>query len=164
MSRKKDEQEKASNDNIQRYFGLSFSVVQLTSKRVQLLKQHLSTTVSLHSRICFNTHPVNWETLTSERSGWRQGVHHGLSQLEGHLSSRPRQRRSPKTSKIRELDRGQTVFVLSVEGIVTLELAFSATLDAVPRPLFRACCHSLLRLKDAYIRTMKIAKLRKSHC
>ena len=65
------------------------------------------------------------------------------------LSSRPRQRGSPKTSKIRELDRGQIVFVFNVEGIVTLELAFSATLDAVPRPLFRAHYHSLSRLKDA---------------
>ena len=49
-----------------------------------------------------------------------------------------------------ELDRGQIGFVFSVEGVVTLELAFSATLDAVPRPLFSAHYHSLLRLKDAY--------------
>ena len=52
--------------------------------------------------------------------------------LKRPLSSRPRQRGSPKTSKIRELDRGQIVFVFSVEVIVTLELASSATLDAVP--------------------------------
>ena len=58
--------------------------------------------------------------------------------LKRHLSSRPRPRGSPKTSKIRELDRGQIVFVFSVEGIATLKLAFSATLDAVPRALFRA--------------------------
>ena len=32
----------------------------------------------------------------------------------------------------RELDLGQIVFVFSVEEIVTLELAFSATLDALP--------------------------------
>ena len=59
------------------------------------------------------------------------------------------QHNSPEASKIRELDMGQIVFVLSVERMVTLELAFSATLDAVPRPLFRARHHSLSRLKDA---------------
>ena len=41
-------------------------------------------------------------------------------------------------------------FFFTVEGMVTLELAFSATWDAVPNPLFRARYHSLLRLKDAY--------------
>ena len=70
--------------------------------------------------------------------------------LKRPLSSRPRQRDSPEPRKIRKLDRGQIVFVFSVEGIVTLELASSATLDAVPRPLFRAHYHSLSRMKDAY--------------
>ena len=51
--------------------------------------------------------------------------------LKRPLSSRPRQRGSPKISKIRELKRGQIVFVFSVEGIVTLKLAFSATLDTI---------------------------------
>ena len=69
--------------------------------------------------------------------------------LKRPLSSRPRQRGSPETGQIRELDRGQTVFVFSVEGIVTLELAFSATLYAVPRLVLRAHHHSLLRWKDA---------------
>ena len=69
--------------------------------------------------------------------------------LKRPLSSRLRQRGNSETSKIRELDRGQIVFVFSVEGIVTLELAFSAILNAVPNPLFRACYHCLLRLKDA---------------
>ena len=68
--------------------------------------------------------------------------------LKRPLSSRPRQRGSPETSK--KLDRGQIVFVFSVEGIVTLKWAFSATLDDVPGPLFRAHYHSLLRLNDAY--------------
>ena len=77
-------------------------------------------------------------------------MHHDLSHFEENLFSRPRQRGRPKTSKIRELDRGQIAFVFSVEEIVTLILAFSATLDAVPRPLFRACYHSLSRLMDAY--------------
>ena len=70
--------------------------------------------------------------------------------LRRHLFSRPRQGGSPKTNKIRELDRGWIVFVLIVEEIVTLKLAFSATLDVVPRSLFRARYHNLLRLKDAY--------------
>ena len=70
--------------------------------------------------------------------------------LKRPLSNRPRQRGSPETSKTRELDRGQTVSVFSVEGMVTLELAFSATRDAVPSPLYRARYHSLSRLKDAY--------------
>ena len=70
--------------------------------------------------------------------------------LKRHLFSRPKRRGSHETSKIRELDRGQIVFVLCVEGIVTLKLAASATLDAVPRPLFRAHYHILLRLKDTY--------------
>ena len=70
--------------------------------------------------------------------------------LKRHLFSRPKQRGIPEASKIRELDRGQIVFVFSVEGIATLQLAFSATLDAVPGPPYRACYHSLSRLKDAY--------------
>ena len=69
--------------------------------------------------------------------------------LKRHLFSRSSQRDSCETNKIRELDRGQIVFVFSVEGIVTLELAFSATLDAVPSPPYRARYHDLLRLKDA---------------
>ena len=52
--------------------------------------------------------------------------------LKRHLFRRPRQRGSPETSKIRELDRGQIVFVFSVEEIVTFELAFSVTVDTVP--------------------------------
>ena len=58
--------------------------------------------------------------------------------LKRHLFNRLRQRGSPETSKTRELEMGQIIFVLSVEGIVTLKLAFLATLDVVPRPLFRA--------------------------
>ena len=69
--------------------------------------------------------------------------------LKRHLSSTQRQRGSPETSKIRNLDRGQIIFVFSVQVIVTLEVAFSATLDAVPSPLFRAHYHSLSRLNDA---------------
>ena len=65
--------------------------------------------------------------------------------LKRHLFSRPRQRGSPES---RELDRGQIVFVFGVEGIVTLKLASSDTLDAVPSPLFRAHYHSLSGLKD----------------
>ena len=51
------------------------------------------------------------------------------------VSNRPRKRGSHKSNKIRELDRGQIAFVnvFNVEGIVTLELAFSATLDTVPK-------------------------------
>ena len=70
--------------------------------------------------------------------------------LERPLSTRLRQRGSLETSKIRELDRGQIVYVFSVEGIVTLKLASLATLDTVPRLLFRVHYHSLSRLKDAY--------------
>ena len=69
--------------------------------------------------------------------------------LKISLSSRPRQRGSYESSKIRELDSGQIGFVFSVEEIVTHELAFSATLDAVPSPRYRARYHSLSRLKDA---------------
>ena len=69
--------------------------------------------------------------------------------LKRPLSSRQRQRGSHEISKIRELDREQIVFVFSVEEIVTLELAFSAILDAAPSPPYRTRYHSLLRLKDA---------------
>ena len=62
-----------------------------------------------------------WETLTSERSAWRQVVQHGLSQLEETFVQQAEVKRHPETGKIRELDRGQIVFVFSVEGIVTLE-------------------------------------------
>ena len=75
--------------------------------------------------------------------------------LKRPLSSRPRQRSSHISSKIREMDKGQVVFVFSVEEIVTLELAFSATVDAVPSPPYRTCYHSLSRLKDAY--SIKVA-------
>ena len=53
--------------------------------------------------------------------------------LKRHLYSRLRQRGSPEKSKARELDRRQIAFVFNVEEMVTLELAFSATLDTVPR-------------------------------
>ena len=69
--------------------------------------------------------------------------------LKRSLSSRPRQRGSYESSKIRELDRGQIGFLFCVEGIVTLKSASSATLDAVPSPPYRARYHSLSRLKDA---------------
>ena len=69
--------------------------------------------------------------------------------LKRHLFSRPRQRGNPETSKARELDRGQIVFDFSLERIVTLKLAFSATLDTVPSGN-RARYHSLSRLKGAY--------------
>ena len=75
---------------------------------------------------------------------------HGLSKYEVTLVQQAEERGSPESSKIRELDRGQIVFAFSVEGIVTLELAFSATLDAVPRPPYRARYQCLWRLKDAY--------------
>ena len=66
--------------------------------------------------------------------------------LKRPLSRRPRKRGSLETSKIRELDRGQTVFVFSVKEMVTIKLA---TLDAVPRPPYRVRYHILSRLKDA---------------
>ena len=69
--------------------------------------------------------------------------------LKRPFSRRPRQRGSPESNKIWELNREQIAFVLSVEGTVTLKLAFSATLDAVPDPPYRACYHSLSRLRDA---------------
>ena len=74
-------------------------------------------------------------------------MHHGLSHFEETLAQ---QAEAKRQSQNQRADRGQIVFVFSVEGIVTLELAFSATLDVVPRPLFRARYHSLSRLKDAY--------------
>uniref|UniRef100_A0A2D4LA72 Uncharacterized protein n=1 Tax=Micrurus spixii TaxID=129469 RepID=A0A2D4LA72_9SAUR len=79
----------------------------------------------------------SWETLTSDRSAWRLKTQHGLLQFEETLV-RLRQRGSPGTNEIRGLDRRQTVSVLSVEGIATLESAFLATLDAVSGSLFRA--------------------------
>ena len=60
-----------------------------------------------------------WETLPSEHSAWRQAVHHGLFQFEETLFSRLRQRGSPETSKIRELDRVQIVFVFIMEVLHT---------------------------------------------
>ena len=51
-------------------------------------------------------------------------MHHGLSQFEETLIQQAKAKGSPGSSKIRELDRGQTVFFFSVEGIVPLELAF----------------------------------------
>ena len=63
--------------------------------------------------------------------------------LKRHLSSSLRQRGSSAKSGSWARDR----LYLCVRDC--LKLAFSATLDAVPRPLFRACYHSLSRLKDA---------------
>ena len=76
-------------------------------------------------------------------------MHHGLSQFEETLVQQAEAKRSHKSSKIRKLDRGQIGFVFSVEGIVTLESASSATLDAVRSPPYRARYHSLSRPKDA---------------
>ena len=91
-----------------------------------------------------------WETLTAERSAWRQAVHHGLFQFEECHVQQPKAKRQSRTQQNHGAGQGTdcTAFVFSVEGIVTLELAFSATLDAVPSSLFRARHHSLLRLKD----------------
>ena len=72
---------------------------------------------------------------------------YGFSHFEETLVQQAEAKR--QSSKIRKLDRGQSVFVFSVKGIVTLVLAFSAALYTVPRPLIRAHYHSLLRLKDA---------------
>ena len=80
----------------------------------------------------------------------KQAVHHNLSQFEEALVQQAEAKRQSRSSKIRELDRGQIVFVLIVEGIVTLKLAFSVTVDGVPSPPYRARYHSLSRLKDAY--------------
>ena len=71
------------------------------------------------------------------------------SHFEKTLVQQAEAKRHSQSSKTRELDKGQIVFVFSVEGMVTLELAFSATLDAVPSLLFRASYHSLSRVKDA---------------
>ena len=70
-------------------------------------------------------------------------MHHGLSQFEGALVQQAEAKRQSQNQQNQELDRGQIVFVFSVEGIVTLKLAFSATLDAVQSPLFGARYHSL---------------------
>ena len=90
-----------------------------------------------------------WETLTSERSAWRQALHHGLSHFEETLVQQAEAKRKSQAHKIRELDRGQIGFVFSVEGIVTLKSASSATLDGVPSSPYKAYYHSLSRLKDA---------------
>ena len=66
-------------------------------------------------------------------------MHHGLSQFEEILVQQAEAKRQSRNGKLRELDKGQIVFVFSVEGMVTPKLALSATLDAVPRPPFRAC-------------------------
>ena len=74
-----------------------------------------------------------WETLTSECSAWRQVVHHDLFYFEETLAQQAKAKRQSQTQQ--NLGAGQgtdcTVFVFSVEGIVTLKLAFSGTLDAV---------------------------------
>ena len=75
---------------------------------------------------------------------------HGLSQFEETLVQQAEAKRQSRNQQIQGAGQGQIVFVFSVEGIVTLELAFSATLDVAPRPLFRAHYHSLSRLKDTY--------------
>ena len=54
-----------------------------------------------------------WETLTSERSAWRQVVHHGLSQFEETLVQQAEAKGSHESSKIRELD-GYRLYLSSV--------------------------------------------------
>ena len=88
-----------------------------------------------------------WETLASECSAWRQVVHHGLSHFEETLLQQAKEA-VPKPAKSGSWT-GKIVFVFSVEGIVTIELAFSATLDAVPSPPYRAHYHSISILEDA---------------
>ena len=84
------------------------------------------------------------ETLISDRSAWRQALHHGLSQFEESLVQQAEAKRPSR--KQQNLERGQIVFVFSMERIVILKLAFSATLDAVSSPPCRARYNSLSRL------------------
>ena len=85
--------------------------------------------------------------LTSERSAWRQAVKHGLSEFEETLVQQAEARRQSRNQQ--NQGAGQQTDCVCVGGIVTLELAFSATLDGVPRTPYTARYHSLSRLKDA---------------
>ena len=77
-------------------------------------------------------------------------MHHGLSQFEETLVQQAEAKRQSRKQQNQGAGQGTDCICFSVEGIVTLELASSATLDAVPSPPYTACYHSLLRLKDAY--------------
>ena len=79
-------------------------------------------------------------------------MHHGLSQFEETLVQQAEAKRKSQKQQNQGAGQGQDVFAFSVEGIVTLELASSATLKVVPSPPYRARHHSLSRLKDAYTR------------
>ena len=89
-----------------------------------------------------------WETLTPEHLAWRWAVQHGLSQFEETLVQQAEAKRQSR--KQQNQGAGQRTDCISPQcGIVTLEVAFSTTLDAVPSPPYRAHYHSLSILKDA---------------
>ena len=91
-----------------------------------------------------------WETLTSDCSAWRQAVHHGLSQFEETLVQQAEAKRQSRNQQNQGAGQGTDCICLHCGRHGHIKLAFSATRDAVPRPLFRSHYHSLLRLKDAY--------------
>ena len=86
--------------------------------------------------------------MTSERSAWRQALHHYLSQFEETLVQQAEAKGQSRNEQKQGAGQG-TKYICFQCGIVTLELAFSATLDTVPSPRYRARYHNLLRLKDA---------------
>ena len=47
-----------------------------------------------------------WETLTSERSAWRQAVHHGLSQFEETLVQQADAKRQSRKQQNEEAGQG----------------------------------------------------------
>ena len=47
-----------------------------------------------------------WETLTSEHSGWRQAVHHGLSQFEETLAQQAEAKRQSRKQQNQGARRG----------------------------------------------------------
>ena len=75
-------------------------------------------------------------------------MHHGFSQFEETLVQQAEAKRQSQKQQNQGARQG-TDFCLQCGRDFTLELAFSATLDTVPSPPYRACYHSLSRLKDA---------------
>ena len=84
-----------------------------------------------------------WETLTSECSAWRQVVHLGLSQFEETLVQQAEAKRQSWKQQNQGAGQGTGCTSLQCRRDCHLNWPFSATLDTLPSPLYRARYHSL---------------------
>ena len=83
-----------------------------------------------------------WETLTSDRSAWRQVVHHGLSQ-------QAEAKRQPQKQQNQAAGQGTDWICVHCGRDCHSRIGLLSHTRCFPSPPYRAHYHSLSRLKDA---------------